>query len=146
MCRFPDIPDASLFGASADDGRIFRVSKVDHVVITTDHLRECVAFYEALGFEARDAGGRWELFSGDFKINVHIHGHELEPKARHVQPGSADLCFEIAGSLDAREDALRAQGITPELGIVTRHGVRGKMQSLYLRDPDENLVELCSYE
>ncbi|MEG0597328.1 MAG: VOC family protein [Oscillospiraceae bacterium] len=122
------------------------ISKVDHMVITTARLPECIAFYEALGFRAVDAGGRWELFSGDFKINVHLKGHELEPKAQTVQTGSADFCFEIDGDLTRCRDSLIKNGLEIELGIVSRHGARGEMRSLYLRDPDGNLVELCSYE
>lgn len=122
------------------------IRKVDHIVITTAKLSECIAFYEALGFRAQDAGGRWELFSGDFKINVHSKGNELEPKAQNVHTGSADFCFEIDSDLALCKDSLLARGISIELGIVTRHGVRGEMHSLYLRDPDGNLIELCQYE
>ena len=121
------------------------IRKVDHMVITTANLPACIAFYETLGFQAQDAGGRWELFSGDFKINVHLKGHELEPKAQNVQTGSADFCFEIDGDLALCKDKLMGNGINTELGIVTRHGVRGEMHSFYLRDPDRNLIELCSY-
>lgn len=122
------------------------IKKLDHLVITTADVRACVSFYEKLGFRSRDAGGRWELFAGDFKINVHIRGHELEPKARNVQTGSADVCFELEGKVEDCLRSLQAQGVDVELGIVIRHGVRGEMRSLYLRDPDGNLVELCSYE
>ncbi|MEG1848596.1 MAG: VOC family protein [Lachnospiraceae bacterium] len=122
-----------------------RIRKVDHMVITTAKLPECIAFYEALGFRAQDAGGCFELFSGDFKINVHLKGHELMPKAKNVQTGSADFCLEIDGDLAACRDQLIECGIKIELGIVTRHGARGEMCSLYLRDPDDNLIELCSY-
>ncbi|MEG0751572.1 MAG: VOC family protein [Oscillospiraceae bacterium] len=125
---------------------ISKISKVDHVVITTADIEACTSFYRALGFRAENAGGRWELFSGDFKINVHVKDHELEPKAAHVQTGSADLCFEIDGSLELCRRTLIENGIEVELGIVTRHGVRGEMRSIYLRDPDGNLIELCSYE
>ncbi|MEG0804652.1 MAG: VOC family protein [Pygmaiobacter sp.] len=119
--------------------------KIDHLVLTTAHLADCLAFYNALGFRSVDAGDHWELFSGDFKLNVHLKGHELEPKARNVQTGSADLCFELDIPLAACRDALIACGIQPETDIVTRHGARGSMHSFYLRDPDENLIELCCY-
>ncbi|MEG0779460.1 MAG: VOC family protein [Oscillospiraceae bacterium] len=119
------------------------IRKIDHMVITTAQLPACIAFYEALGFRAQEASGRWELFAGDFKINVHRKGQELMPKAENVQTGSADLCFEIDDPLALR--ALLKSGLEIELGPVTRHGVRGEMQSLYLRDPDGNLIELCSY-
>lgn len=122
------------------------VRKIDHVVITTARAEACIAFYRGLGFEAVDALGRWELYAGDFKINVHIKDHELEPKARHVQPGSADLCFELEIPLAECLQQLEHAGIPVALGPVTRHGVRGEMTSVYLRDPDENLIELCHYE
>lgn len=122
------------------------IRKVDHFVITTEHMEPCVAFYTALGFHCYDAGGRWEFVSGDFKINVHYKGHELEPKARHVQTGSADFCLEVDEPLTTCIVKLLHHGIEIELGIVTRHGVKGEMKSIYVRDPDENLIELCSYE
>lgn len=122
------------------------IRKLDHLVITTAQLEACIAFYRTLGFEAVDAGGRWELYAGDFKINVHIEGRELEPKARYVQTGSADLCFELVVSLAECLIRLERAGIPPELGPVVRHGVHGGMTSVYLRDPDENLIELCCYE
>ncbi|MEG0901806.1 MAG: VOC family protein [Clostridia bacterium] len=122
------------------------IRKIDHMVITTAKLPACIAFYEALGFRSQAAGGRWELFANDFKINVHRKGQELEPKAQNVQTGSADFCFEIDGSLAACMDQLAKSGLEIELGSVVRHGVRGEMQSVYLRDPDGNLIELCSYE
>lgn len=121
------------------------IKKIDHFVITTTDVSACIAFYEKLGFRSRDAGCRWELFAGDFKINVHIKGHELEPRAQHVQPGSIDICFELEGDVDDCRDELQRRGMDLEPGVVTRHGVRGEMRSLYLRDPDGNLVELCSY-
>lgn len=122
------------------------ISKLDHLVITTDNLVDCIAFYKALGFKAQNSGERWELFSKDFKINVHCKGRELEPKAKNVQMGSADLCFETDCSLVECIDLLAQKDIDIELGIVTRQGVRGEMHSIYLRDPDGNLVELCNYE
>lgn len=122
------------------------IKKLDHLVITTAQPQACLAFYQALGFTARDAGGRFELFAGDFKINVHLLGRELSPHAAQVQPGSADLCFELDGSVDDFCQTLRARGLDAELGIVSRTGVRGPMRSVYLRDPDGNLVECSSYD
>lgn len=122
------------------------IKKIDHIVITTAQPKACLDFYRALGFDARDAGGRFELFAGDFKINVHLLGHELSPRAENVCPGSADLCFEVSGSLNSYKNQLESQGLIIELGIVTRTGARGMMHSIYLRDPDGNLVEFCGYE
>lgn len=122
------------------------IEKIDHLVITTRDPGACIAFYKALGFSARDGGGRYELYAGDFKINVHVLGKELSPHAGHVRPGSADLCFAISGNLEELKNKLEAKGLQIELGIVNRTGVNGSMRSIYLRDPDENLLEFCSYE
>ncbi|MEG2188469.1 MAG: VOC family protein [Christensenella sp.] len=122
------------------------IKKLDHIVITTPQAERCIAFYEKLGFASRDAGGRYELFAGDFKINVHIIGSELSPKAANVCAGSADVCFEIDGDIEKFKAQLEEQNIIPEQGIVARHGVRGDMRSVYLRDPDGNLLEFSSYE
>lgn len=121
------------------------IKKIDHLVITTDKPEECLGFYEKLGFPVRDGHGRYELFAGDFKINVHVKGRELLPHAEHVQTGSADLCFELSESLETFKTAIEAAGIVPESAVVDRHGVRGAMRSLYVRDPDGNLLEFCSY-
>lgn len=122
------------------------IKKVDHVVITTAILEDCLDFYKKVGFNIRNADGRYELFAGDFKINVHIKGQELSPHAAYVQTGSTDLCFEISSNLDALKSEFEGKGLSILLGIVERTGVNGVMRSIYLRDPDENLVEFCSYD
>lgn len=122
------------------------IKKVDHIVITTSDIEICLAFYKKLGFYAKNAGGRYELFAGDFKINVHILGKELSPHAQNIRIGSADLCFEINGSIEKYRKELESNGLQIELGVVERTGRNGVMHSIYLRDPDGNLVEFCSYE
>lgn len=121
------------------------IRTLDHLVITTEKLDACLAFYQALGFTAHSGGGRWELFAGDLKLNVHLRGRELSPHAGAVQPGSADFCLEVDDDLETLRRSLLDRGLAVELGVVNRTGVHGPMRSLYLRDPDGNLVELCSY-
>lgn len=130
-----------------DEGkkRCVMIKKIDHLVITANDVESCLAFYAKLGFVSRQAGARYELFAGDFKINVHLSDRELSPHARNVQPGSADVCFEITGDMAAWKNHLEEQGLSIELGVVERNGVNGNMDSIYLRDPDGNLVEFCSY-
>lgn len=77
------------------------IKKIDHLVITTNKPKSCLDFYEKLGFVAKHTNNRYELFAGDFKINVHIKGSELCPHAQNVQTGSADMCFEINDDLDS---------------------------------------------
>ena len=120
------------------------LKKIDHVVLTTAQPEACADFYQKLGFHFVDRGDRFEFMAGDFKLNVHFAGRELEPKAAHVQTGSVDLCFEVT-SLAAFCEILRRSEIGIERGPVVRHGVWGKMQSVYVRDPDGNLLEFCEY-
>ncbi len=119
--------------------------KIDHLVITVRDILKAQTFYEKLGFSFEERDGRYALHAGDFKINVHILGQELSPHAKHVQVGSSDICFEISGTIDTFKTELEAHGIAIELGIVKRKGTRGPMRSLYVRDPDGNLLEFCSY-
>lgn len=121
------------------------IQKIDHLVITTGDIAACLEFYDKLGFRAVTGAGRYELHAGDFKMNVHLLGKELLPHAQNVRTGSADLCFEITGNLEEYKKHLEEKGLNIELGIVERTGVKGPMQSIYLRDPDGNLVEFCSY-
>ncbi len=119
---------------------------VDHFVITTANMEKTIAFYEKVGFDVQDSGGRYEMFAGNFKINVHYLGQELEPHATNVKTGSADFCIELDVEMEMFVEHLTNEQLEILEGPVTRHGVKGKMASVYLNDPDGNLVEFCSYE
>jgi catechol 2,3-dioxygenase-like lactoylglutathione lyase family enzyme len=113
-------------------------------VLTVADIGATVAFYERLGMRAEKfAGGRIALRFGDQKVNLHQAGAEFEPHALRPVPGSADLCFLIDGSLADVARLLADAGVPIELGPVEREGAVGAMDSLYLRDPDGNLVELA---
>ena len=89
---------------------------------------------------------RHALKFGDQKINLHVSGKEFEPKAMTVQPGSGDLCFLVAENVDQVVKKLRKAQV-PVLeggGVVERTGARGKLRSVYVRDPDGNLIELSN--
>ncbi len=120
-----------------------RVRSLDHLVLTVADIEATVAFYERLGMRREVFGeGRTALRFGSQKINLHLAGAEIEPHARTPRPGSADLCFLIEGGLDAAQRLLDSHGIAVELGPVDRSGAEGALRSLYVRDPDGNLVEL----
>ena len=87
--------------------------------------------------------GRVALHFGRQKLNLHEHGREFEPKAARPVPGSADLCLLLATPLDEARAELREAGIAVELGPVERDGAQGPIRSVYVRDPDGNLVELA---
>jgi catechol 2,3-dioxygenase-like lactoylglutathione lyase family enzyme len=124
------------------------IDRLDHLVLTVADIPATCAFYAgALGMRRETFGeGRTALAFGRQKINLHLRGHEVEPKAEHPTPGSGDLCFIAAVPLDEVLARLRAAGLAIEQGPVARTGATGPMQSVYLRDPDRNLVEISVYD
>jgi catechol 2,3-dioxygenase-like lactoylglutathione lyase family enzyme len=120
-----------------------RVASLDHLVLTVASIAATAEFYERLGMRAETFGdGRHALRFGAQKINLHEAGSEFTPHAARPAPGSADLCFLIDGSLAEVARVLAAAGVAIELGPVEREGAVGALESLYVRDPDGNLVEL----
>jgi catechol 2,3-dioxygenase-like lactoylglutathione lyase family enzyme len=114
-----------------------RIESLDHLVLTVRDLGATIAFYERLGMQhvVFDAD-RHALAFGSQKLNLHVAGHEFEPKAAVPAPGSADLCFLV--------DELDPAGLDMIEGPVERTGATGTIRSVYVRDPDGNLVELST--
>jgi catechol 2,3-dioxygenase-like lactoylglutathione lyase family enzyme len=113
------------------------VISIDHLVLTVRDLEATIAFYERLGMRHVLFGeGRHALAFGSQKLNLHVAGRELEPKAAHATPGSADLCFLV--------EHLSTAGLDVVEGPVERTGATGRILSVYVRDPDGNLVELST--
>jgi catechol 2,3-dioxygenase-like lactoylglutathione lyase family enzyme len=123
-----------------------RIDRLDHLVLTVADIDRTVAFYRAvLGMRPETFGaGRIALRFGDSKINLHQVGKEFEPKARQPVPGSADLCFISADPLEDVLATLAAHGVPVEEGPVERTGATGRLRSVYLRDPDGNLLEISN--
>lgn len=123
------------------------IDRLDHLVLTTAHEDACVHFYcTVLGMELQTFGeGRKAFVYGQQKINLHLQGKEFEPKALHPTPGALDLCFIAALPLDQVQQRLAAFGVPIECGPVPRTGARGPITSVYVRDPDHNLVEIATY-
>ncbi|MEO0619991.1 MAG: VOC family protein [Pseudomonadota bacterium] len=119
------------------------VRALDHLVITVADIEATCAFYcGALGMTRESFGdGRTALRFGAQKINLHAVDRTFEPKAASPTPGSADLCFLVV-DLDDLQARLQSAGLTIIEGPVPRIGATGPLRSIYLRDPDENLVEL----
>ena len=125
-----------------------KVQSLDHLVLTVRDIGSTVRFYtDVLGmdvetFRPADGTERVALKFGAQKINLHQAGAEFEPKADTPAPGTADLCFLTDTPLDQWQDHLAAQGVEVEEGPVGRTGATGPITSLYIRDPDRNLIEV----
>jgi catechol 2,3-dioxygenase-like lactoylglutathione lyase family enzyme len=126
------------------------IDSLDHLVLTVRDIDVTVAFYvRVLGmietrFTAKDGSRRIALGFGQQKINLHQAGREFEPKAAAPQPGSADLCFLTAKPLADVIAHLQAQDVAILEGPVPRTGATGPILSVYIRDPDGNLVEISN--
>lgn len=124
-----------------------KIARLDHLVLTVQNLDASVDFYtRVLGMTSETFdNGRRALRFGRQKINLHERGKEFEPKALRPTAGSADLCFVVETPLPKVVEHIQAQGSEILLGPVDRTGAQGPMESVYLRDPDGNLVELSHY-
>ena len=120
------------------------IDHLDHLVLTTRDEGACVRFYvEILGMRLETFGaGRKALRFGNQKINLHVQGHEFEPKADKPTSGSLDLCFIASEPLDSVIKRLNELRATIVEGPVMRTGATSRIRSVYLRDPDQNLIEI----
>lgn len=129
-----------------------KLDRIDHFVLTVASIEATCAFYSrALGmtveeFRASDGSVRKALSFGGQKINLHPAGGEFEPKAAAPTAGGGDFCLISETPIDEVAAHLEAEGVAIEIGPVARTGATGPITSLYLRDPDGNLVEISTYD
>ena len=125
------------------------IDHLDHLVLTTANEAACIDFYtRVLGLQLESfVGGtppveRRAFKFGQQKINLHVKGREFEPKAHRPVPGALDLCFIARVPLAQVIESLRAANWPIIEGPVQRTGATGKINSVYVRDPDLNLIEI----
>ncbi|MGL5722222.1 MAG: VOC family protein [Brevinema sp.] len=122
------------------------IKGIDHIVITVGDIDTSIAWYrDILGMRIIQNGTRFEAHFGSQKINFHAYGGEFQPAAHCPTEGSVDIALELEGSIEDALVFLCQQQVDILLGPVLRMGARGEMQSIYLRDPDQNLIELSAY-
>lgn len=123
------------------------IDRVDHIVMTTRDLQGCIRFYsEVLGMKLESfqtpTEQRQALKFGSQKINLHEWGKEFTPRAHVAVPGALDLCLIASVPLDQVIAKLKAANIPILDGPVIKTGATSKIRSVYVRDPDLNLVEI----
>jgi catechol 2,3-dioxygenase-like lactoylglutathione lyase family enzyme len=122
------------------------IDRVDHLVLTVQDIsRTCEFYQQVLGMEVVTFGeNRKALKFGHQKLNLHGVGYELEPKALRPTVGAIDLCLISNTPLQEVIAHLNLCGVAVDLGIVERTGAMGMIRSIYIRDPDGNLIEIAN--
>lgn len=122
------------------------IKSIDHLVITTEDVDQCLDFYvRCLGMDLDNTNNRVAVKFGQQKINIHRKKAEFQPAAKNVTYGSADICLIAEGDIEEIKKELLAKAVKVELGIVSRTGALGAIDSIYVHDPDGNLIEISVY-
>jgi len=124
------------------------IDRIDHFVLTVRDIGVTCDFYQrALGMTPEVFGdGRTALKFGHQKINLHLCEHEPEPRALNPVPGGGDFCLITKAPMKDIVRHLEAAGVTIERMPSPRTGAVGPINSVYVRDPDQNLIEISVYE
>lgn len=124
-----------------------RIGHIDHIVLTVEDIeRSCVFYHRVLGMEVVTFGeGRKALKFGTQKINLHQKGKEFNPTAAVPTVGAGDICFIANTAIELVINDLKEKGVDITEGPVEREGANGKIRSVYIRDPDKNLIEISNY-
>ena len=123
------------------------IKTLDHLVLTTGNLKECIHFYQdILGMRHEvSSSGQHAFYFGSQKLNIHTRPGEFQPAAQKPSPGTQDFCLIVADDIRTVRDEVIAKGWHLLEDVVDRSGARGKMKSIYMYHPDGNLVELAQY-
>jgi catechol 2,3-dioxygenase-like lactoylglutathione lyase family enzyme len=124
-----------------------KIDRIDHFVLTVRNIETTCQFYaDILGMQpVTFESGRKALEFGEQKINLHEVGKEFEPKALYPTPGSGDFCLITQVPLEQVIAHIRLCKVEIVEGPVRRTGAMGPIESVYVRDPDGNLVEIANY-
>ncbi|MEL6412282.1 MAG: VOC family protein [Pseudomonadota bacterium] len=127
-----------------------KINSLDHLVLTVANIEKTLEFYvEVFGMRKESFGhvdgtNRHALCFGNQKFNLHQAGEEFEPKADKPTTGAIDLCLLTNDSLETWTEHLGHCGVQIEIGPIDRTGAQGPLRSIYIRDPDANLIEISN--
>jgi len=123
-----------------------KVERIDNLVLTVKDVDEtCIFYSEVLGMEVEMVSARKKALKfGNQRINLRTKGREFEATMHLTIPGTIDICFFVNDPIEQVKAELTARSIAIE-GMMQRPGANGKLHSVYFRDPDQNLIEVCSY-
>ena len=127
------------------------LTSIDHIVLTASDLNKTISFYcDVLGmtlenFTPSDGGEeRKSLKFGDQKINLHHAKLPYKPHANNPVSGAVDICFLSSTTLEEWQKIFSKKGVVIEDGSIQKTGATGPIMSLYVRDPDQNLIEISN--
>ena len=129
-----------------------KLEKIDHVVITVKNLNKTIDFYtNILGMKLEEFSSsldnkqiRYAVSFGSQKINIHEEKKPIKPNALNPSSGSMDICFISKNKINDWVHHLVKKGINIEIGPEKKTGALGPIISIYIRDPDFNLIEISN--
>ena len=129
-----------------------KLEKIDHVVITVKDLNKTIDFYtNILGMKLEKFSSsldnnqfRYAVSFGYQKINIHEEKKPIKPNALNPSSGSMDICFISKNKINDWVHHLVKKGINIEIGPEKKTGALGPILSIYIRDPDFNLIEISN--
>ncbi|GAN68587.1 VOC family protein [Acetobacter orleanensis] len=127
----------------------FTVDRMDHAVLTVRDLEISASWYQrVLGMDREEYGrnNRTALRFGGQKLNLRPQDATGWNTAVHALPGGNDLCFVTAVTSDDIIEHLEKCGVAIVEGPIARLGALGPITSVYCHDPDQNLIEIASYQ
>ena len=129
-----------------------KLEKIDHVVITVKNLKKTIDFYtnilgmklEEFSLSLDNKQIRYAVSFGSQKINIHEEKKPIKPNALNPSSGSMDICFISKNKINDWVHYLVKKGINIEIGPEKKNGALGPILSIYIRDPDFNLIEISN--
>jgi catechol 2,3-dioxygenase-like lactoylglutathione lyase family enzyme len=122
----------------------------DHVALPMQNTAAMLAFYRGLGLQVTENATACSVYIGNQMINFHRpetwQRETFTLRAPAAKPPCGDLCFVWDGTAESLRAMLDRGGAKIVEGPVPRQGGRQKAaSSVYVRDPDGNLLEFMIY-